>query len=213
MGFADADVLMARVAEAARSIDWVSERFWRRVDRALRSQGPSRRRPAHAWRSRCVPASPSSTMRSQVDLDDAGVDQSLVLRVAAAAAHAGYPISRRALLTLSATISRRRARPWHERTRRRWSACSARAVTSSTRWRRLERYELFSRMLPEWRHVRSLPQRNAFHTFTVDRHLLQTVANASEFVRDVARPGPVADRGTAARHRQGLARRPHRGRA
>src|SRR4029079_9232274 len=49
-------------------------------------------------------------------------------------------------------------------------------------------YELFSRMVPEWRHVRSLPQRNAFHTYTVDRHLLQTVANAGEFVRTVERP-------------------------
>ena len=52
----------------------------------------------------------------------------------------------------------------------------------------LERYGLFSRFLPEWRAVRSLPQRNAFHTFTVDHHLLQTIANAGEFVRDVARP-------------------------
>ena len=45
----------------------------------------------------------------------------------------------------------------------------------------LERYDLFSRYLPEWRAVRSLPQRNAFHTFTVDHHLLETVANASAF--------------------------------
>jgi [protein-PII] uridylyltransferase len=52
----------------------------------------------------------------------------------------------------------------------------------------LERYGLFSRYIPEWRAVRSLPQRNAFHTYTVDRHLLQTVANANEYVREVARP-------------------------
>ena len=52
----------------------------------------------------------------------------------------------------------------------------------------LERFDLFSRFVPEWRHVRSLPQRNAFHTYTVDRHLLQTVANANEYVRQVQRP-------------------------
>ena len=35
MGFADADVLMARVSEAARAIEWASERFWwRRAGRA-----------------------------------------------------------------------------------------------------------------------------------------------------------------------------------
>ena len=54
----------------------------------------------------------------------------------------------------------------------------------------LERYGLFSRYLPEWRAVRSLPQRNAFHTYTVDHHLLQTIANANEFVRDVGPPRP-----------------------
>ena len=44
MGFADADVLMARVAEAARAIEWASERFWWRVDRAA-SKGQGARRP------------------------------------------------------------------------------------------------------------------------------------------------------------------------
>ncbi|HSB86006.1 MAG TPA: HD domain-containing protein, partial [Ilumatobacteraceae bacterium] len=43
-------------------------------------------------------------------------------------------------------------------------------------------------LLPEWRVVRCRPQRNAFHVFTVDRHLLQTVVEANALVRTVARP-------------------------
>ena len=43
-------------------------------------------------------------------------------------------------------------------------------------------------MLPEWEPVRSRPQRNAYHRFTVDRHLWEAAANAAEHAGDVARP-------------------------
>jgi [protein-PII] uridylyltransferase len=42
--------------------------------------------------------------------------------------------------------------------------------------------------IPEWSAVRSLPQRNAIHEYTVDRHLLMTAVHASERARDVDRP-------------------------
>ncbi|HRE03566.1 MAG TPA: hypothetical protein PLV68_19875, partial [Ilumatobacteraceae bacterium] len=51
-----------------------------------------------------------------VDLSVAGHDRSLVLRVAAAAAHAQYPISRRSLIKLSATAPDDGER-WDERTK------------------------------------------------------------------------------------------------
>ncbi|MEO6122918.1 MAG: [protein-PII] uridylyltransferase [Ilumatobacteraceae bacterium] len=190
MGFADADVLMARVSDAARSIDWASERFWWRVERARRKG----RNATHSGRG--GPARASATLRPgvtvvddevEVDLDVADVDQSLVLRVAAAAAHARYPISRRTLIKLSATIADE-GDVWSEPTKRAMVSLLGAGPHLIDSVEALERYELFSRMLPEWRRVRSLPQRNAFHTYTVDRHLLQTVANAGEFVRSVTRP-------------------------
>ena len=44
------------------------------------------------------------------------------------------------------------------------------------------------RMLPEWEPVRNRPQRNALHRFTVDRHLLETAANAADLSDRVGRP-------------------------
>jgi [protein-PII] uridylyltransferase len=52
----------------------------------------------------------------------------------------------------------------------------------------LDEHGLFARYLPEWDAVRCKPQRNAFHRFTVDRHLLEAVARAGDLVRTVRRP-------------------------
>ena len=52
----------------------------------------------------------------------------------------------------------------------------------------LDEHGLLVRYLPEWDRVRCKPQRNAFHRFTVDRHLLEAVARADDEVRSVRRP-------------------------
>lgn len=182
MGFADSDVLMARISEAARAIEWAGERFWRRAERATNGSSRQRRPP--------LVLQPGITViddEVEIDVDTLVVDQSLVLRVAAEAAHARYPISKRALVTLSAIVADD-TDVWQERTRQAMVSLLGAGAHLIDSVDALERYELFSRMVPEWRHVRSLPQRNAFHMYTVDRHLLQTVANAGEFVRGVARP-------------------------
>jgi [protein-PII] uridylyltransferase len=52
----------------------------------------------------------------------------------------------------------------------------------------LDQEDLFSRLLPEWSAVRSRPQRNAYHRFTVDRHLLEAASLAAELTDTVDRP-------------------------
>jgi [protein-PII] uridylyltransferase len=186
MGFVDADVLMAKVSEAASLLDWAGERFWWRVGRITRLGSR-----ATTGQSRPLPDSMRGVYvvddEVEVSHDVAVDEQSLAFRVAAAAAHGGYPISRRALVTMSGRATDD-AEQWSERTRRAFISLLGSGQQVVAAVESLEQYDLFSRYFPEWRHVRSLPQRNAFHTYTVDRHLLQTVANASEFVRDVTRP-------------------------
>ena len=52
----------------------------------------------------------------------------------------------------------------------------------------LDHAGLWERYLPEWTVVRNCPQRNAYHRFTVDRHLLEATANAAALVDRVERP-------------------------
>ena len=52
----------------------------------------------------------------------------------------------------------------------------------------LDHQGLVVRQLPEWEHVRHHHQRNAYHRFTVDRHLLETAANAADQADTVRRP-------------------------
>ncbi len=184
MGFADADVFMRRLSGSARAIDWASGRFWRRVERLI-----TRSPRVVGARKLPDPIPGVEIVGDEVDVSPLAdfADQSLVFRVAAAAARVGAPLSRHALLTLSANVGDAGER-WTERTRRAFVSLLGSGQQMVATVEALEQYDLFSLFLPEWRHVRSLPQRNAFHTYTVDRHLLKTVANATELVRDVARP-------------------------
>ena len=61
------------------------------------------------------------------------------------------------------------------------------------------------RLIPGWDVVRSAPQRNALHRYTVDRHLVETAVQAAS-AHPQRRPArPAAGRRPAARHRQGAA--------
>ncbi len=183
MGYFDADALMLEVSSAAHSIEWATERFWRRVDRLVKrsGKGSSKQLPDHVAGVTVI--DDEAQIIADADVDE----QSFVFRMAAAAAHAGYPISARSLRMMASRGSEP-GELWTERTRRAFLSLLGAGQPMVHAVEALERYDLFSRYLPEWRAVRSRPQRNAFHTYTVDRHLLQTVANAGELMRGVSRP-------------------------
>lgn len=181
----DDDELMRRVSAAGREIQWVAERFWERVSTDLNAR---RRRP------RTVRLGQHIELRgNRVALAAAGPGEPAtvvdMLRVAAVAAQSQASIDRPTLERLAAEVA-----PLDPGTR--WPAAARQALVTLFGAGRsaidvveaLDRYRLLERALPEWSAVRCKPQRNAYHRFTVDRHLCEAAANAAELVRMVHRP-------------------------
>jgi len=185
LGEADADVLMAKLSAAARTVAWQSDEAWRSVHSWV--EGPPRRSSAPAD----VALSPGLVLRDEeVSLRADAVpadDSSLALRAAAAAAYLGVRIARATLRRFQDEIGVV-VSPWPDATRDAFVSLLGGGQAAIYQLETLDQHGLFVRYLPEWDSVRSRPQRNAFHRYTVDRHLLETVARASELVREVRRP-------------------------
>ena len=78
-------------------------------------------------------------------------------------------------------------------------------------WEALDQAGVISAILPDWDRLRSLPQRDPVHRYTVDRHLMQTAVEAAALVRRVDRPDLLLLAALLARHRQGHGHGPQPG--
>ena len=177
-GFRDDDALMAALADVGRTVAWISDEAWARIDPPAASTDPTE-----------AVAPGVLIINGEVHLDD-GVDMSdptLLLRVATAAAHHGLRIDRASLNRLGAD-SPVWPDPWPAGASDGLVALLLEGEKAIPVLEALDQRNLFVKVLPEWAPVRSRPQRNAYHRFTVDRHLWQTAANASALASRVARP-------------------------
>jgi [protein-PII] uridylyltransferase len=189
----DADALMRRVAESARAVSYAGEVTWRRVEREL----ASRRKPSRRW-LRTAPAPPI------VEILDAGVvahegevhiaadarprrDPVLLIRAAAAAAQAGLPLSPYAVDRLAAE-GVPLGSPWPLEARQALVRLLGAGHAAIPVVEALDRHRLFEWLIPDWGRLRSRPQRNALHRWTVDRHSLEAAAEAANLTRAVYRP-------------------------
>ncbi|MBF6375185.1 [protein-PII] uridylyltransferase [Nocardia farcinica] len=118
-------------------------------------------------------------------------DPGLILRVAAASAQTGLPMSATTLNRLSEDAPELRE-PWPKDALNDLLVLlgAGRGVIAAIE--ALDRTGLWGRLLPEWGAVRDLPPRDVLHTWTVDRHLMETVAYASALSTRVARPDLLA---------------------
>ncbi len=114
-------------------------------------------------------------------------DPALVLRVAATAARTGLPIAAGTLNRLAETAPELRE-PWPRPALGELLSLlgTGRALVDVVE--SLDRTGLWGRLFPEWGAVRDLPPRDRAHVWTVDRHLVETCAQAARLTTRVARP-------------------------
>jgi [protein-PII] uridylyltransferase len=193
LGQTDTDTLLRRVATAGRTIAWEGDDAWRRRTAWSAAQGrrrSGRRRGDGDGAGEPVPGHPAlAVTEDEVVLTgaaDATGDAGLALELARVAAERNLPISRTALnlLARKAPVPQD---PWPDGLRRTLVDLLALGAPAIPAIEALDQRRLFERYLPEWEHVRHKPQRNPYHLFTVDRHLLEATANAAALAPRVDR--------------------------
>ncbi|MFK4223141.1 [protein-PII] uridylyltransferase [Streptomyces sp. NPDC019890] len=196
LGLLDADALLRQVYEAARTVSYATDVTWREVNRVLKARSVRPRLRAMLGGGRGPQPERSPLAEGVVEQDGEVVlaraarperDPVLPLRAAAAAAQSGLPISLHAVRRLAAT-TRPLPVPWPAEAREELVTLLGAGESTVGVWEALEAEGLITRLLPDWERVRCRPQRNAVHTWTVDRHLVEAAVKASALTRRVGRP-------------------------
>ncbi|RSS62783.1 [protein-PII] uridylyltransferase [Streptomyces sp. WAC07061] len=197
LGLLDADALLREVYEAARVVAYAGDVTWREVGRVLRARAARPRlRGLLGTRGAAAAAERAPLAEGVVESDGEAVlalaarpdrDPVLPLRFGAAAAQAGLPVSLHAVRRLAAQ-ARPLPVPWPAEAREQLLTLLGAGEPTVGVWEALEAEGLITRLLPDWERVRCRPQHNPVHTWTVDRHLIETAVRASALTRRVGRP-------------------------
>lgn len=198
LGAGDRFDLARVVSDAGRTISYHAEAGLRTAVNALPRRGVSawRHRPKRRPLGEGVVEFAGEVVLARSDrLGGAGVrperDPGLVLRVAAAAATTGLPISAATLGRLVDTVPEM-PQPWPRQALDDLLVLLSAGPATVSTIEALDRTGLWGRLLPEWRAVRDLPPRDIAHTWTVDRHLVETTVQAAALTTRVARPDVLA---------------------
>ncbi len=183
MGYADADALMLDVAKAARAVDYLMDSTWHRID-SKSGQSWFRRRKDQKIDQGLVILNSEVTIEDGYDISN---DSAIGLRAAAAAAQRGLPLSIDACVLLSEKFSALPS-PWPKSVLNDLVSLIGAGSSMIRVFEALDQDGLIEKWIPEWSHVRFLPQRNVLHRHTVDRHMLETAVHAAALTRTVTRP-------------------------
>jgi [protein-PII] uridylyltransferase len=185
LGTGGADELLTELALAARGVTWIAGDVWRRLLDDVR--GPLRRL---GRREREV--APGVVLRDGAvsARDLLALDTLTALQVATAAAACGRPIERSSLERMRGL----RVVAWTPKLREAFVGLLRAGRSAVPVMEALDQVGVLEALLPEWAHVRARPQRNAYHRFTVDRHLLECVAECAAVLDDPGFDGDVARR-------------------
>lgn len=179
--------LARAISDSARTIGYAIDAGLRTAERSLPRRGLAtlRRSPLRRPLDEGVVVHSGEIVLARTAIPSS--DPALVLRVASASARTGLPIGASTLTRLADHAPELRE-PWPADALGDLLALLGAGHHMVDPIEALDRTGLWGRLLPEWDAVRDLPPRDAIHTWTVDRHLVETVAHASTMTTRVARP-------------------------
>jgi [protein-PII] uridylyltransferase len=151
------DALMRHLFEHARHVAHVREAL------LARAKGDGGGSVAEAW----SPAAPEEVMETFAE-----------------AARRGQDLPPRTLDAIEAAHLGTAPYPWTDGTRRAFLSILGAGEDGARALEAMDRIELLGRFLPEWEPVRCRPQRDPYHRFTVDVHLVRAAALAANLLDD-----------------------------
>ena len=182
LGFQDADALMLAVAKSARSVDYAMKRAWDIYYQPKESRF-KKIKDENIGKGLIARGSEILVEESYAINNDPG----LGIRAAAIAAQRGLTLSATAIHQLAEDLTEL-PEPWPRSVREDFVSLIGAGKEMVEVFEALDQEGLISKWIPEWEHVRFLPQRNVLHRHTVDRHMLETAVRASNLTRKVHRP-------------------------
>jgi len=183
LNFIDADALMLEVAKAARAVDYLMDLTWHRIDSNSGKSWFNRRKNQRIDQGLII----SNSEIMIEDGYDISNDSAIGLRAAATAAQRGLPLSIDACVLLSEKF-KALPNPWPKAVLNDLVSLIGAGASMIRVFEALDQDGLIEKWIPEWSHVRFLPQRNVLHRHTVDRHMLETAVHAAALTRTVTRP-------------------------
>lgn len=184
------DALLRRVSAAGRQIAYTSDLAWYRTHRLVKRKRTTPFKKLRGTRDRTPLTEGVVVQEGEAVLAESARpdrDPVLVLRAAAAAAQANLRLSPHAVGRL-ASESAPMPVPWPADARDALVSLLGAGRSMVPVWEALDQAGVISRLLPGWDVLRSAPQHNPVHRFTVDRHLVEAAVRASDLTRQVSRP-------------------------
>ena len=190
LNYPDADAMMSDVARAARTVDYLLNYTWHALEHKEKDGlGRILKRPRITTVAKNVSASNREIVIDPLtSLND---DPVCGLRAAATAAQLGLPLSLDTCTELSENLKSGQGKlptPWPREARELLISLIGAGEAMVGIFESLDQEEIIFEWIPEWMSVRSLPQRNALHRHTVDRHMVETAVHAAKLTRKVQRP-------------------------
>jgi [protein-PII] uridylyltransferase len=190
LNYKDADSMMSDVARAARSVDYLLDYTWHALEhKGKDGLGRIMRRQRVVSVAKNV-----SAINREIIIDPLtsyDEDPIVGLRAAATAAQLGLPLSLDTCTDLVLAMNNGQGalpNPWPREARELLITLIGAGEAMVKVFETLDQEEIIFHWIPEWRSVRSLPQRNALHRHTVDRHMVETAVHAGNLTRKVHRP-------------------------